>query len=66
MRDIPLTEFAAKHGQTRAAEMLGITQGALSKALRVGRRVTVCLGDDGTLSAHELRPFPSQQPKTAA
>lgn len=66
MRHIPLTEFAAEHGQTKAAEMLGVTQGALSKALRVGRRVTVTFNDDGTLTAHELRPFPSQQPKSAA
>jgi predicted transcriptional regulator len=66
MRHIPLTEFAAEHGQTKAAEMLGITQGALSKALRVGRRVTVSFGDDGSLTAQELRPFPAQQSKSAA
>lgn len=61
MRRIPLTEFAKEHGHTKAAQMLGCTQGALSKAIRVGRDVVVTLGDDGSLSAQEQRPFPSQR-----
>ena len=61
MRRIPLSEFATELGQTKAAEMLGMTQGALSKALRVGRDIVVNCNDDGTFSAEEIRPFPSQQ-----
>lgn len=61
VRRIPLSEFAAEHGQTKAAAMLGMTQGALSKAIRVGRDVCVTLEEDGSLSAQEKRPFPSQK-----
>ena len=61
MRRIPLNEFAKEHGHTKAAQMLGCTQGALSKAIRVGRNVVVTLKDDGSLSAEEQRPFPSKK-----
>ncbi|MNH29103.1 Cro [compost metagenome] len=61
MRRIPLSEFAKEHGHTKAALMLGCTQGALSKAIRVGRDVFVTFEDDGSLSAQEQRPFPSQK-----
>ena len=64
MRRIPLSDFAKEHGHTKAAQMLGCTQGALSKAIRVGRDVVVTCNEDGSLSALEQRPFPSQ--KTAA
>jgi DNA-binding transcriptional LysR family regulator len=61
MRRIPLSDFAKEHGHTKAAQMLGCTQGALSKAIRVGRDVFVTRNEDGSLSAEELRPFPSQK-----
>lgn len=61
MRRIPLTEFAKEHGHTKAAQMLGCTQGALSKALRVGRDIFVTCHENGTYTAQELRPFPSQK-----
>ncbi len=64
MRRIPLSDFAKEHGHTKAAQMLVCTQGALSKAIRVGRDVVVTCNEDGSLSALEQRPFPSQ--KTAA
>lgn len=64
MRRIPLSEFAKEHGHTKAAQMLGCTQGALSKAIRIGRDVVVTFNEDGSLSALEQRPFPSQ--RTAA
>lgn len=60
MKRIPLSEFSEKHGQTEAAKLLGLTQGALSKALRVGRSVHVLAHDDGSYTAEEHRPFPSQ------
>lgn len=60
MRRIPLSEFAKEHGHTKAAQMLGCTQGALSKAIRVGRDVVVTCNEDGSHSALEQRPFPSQ------
>lgn len=64
MKRTPLSEFAAHHGQAKAAELLGLTQGAVSKAIRVGRDIVVNCADDGTFTAVEQRPFPSQ--KTAA
>ncbi|WP_313087203.1 Cro/CI family transcriptional regulator [Stutzerimonas nitrititolerans] len=66
MRRIPLKEFAEAKGQTEAAKSLGLTQGALNKALRVGREIYVIEHADGTHTAEELRPFPSQQPKSRA
>ncbi|WP_337056319.1 Cro/CI family transcriptional regulator [Pseudomonas sp. USHLN015] len=66
MRRMKLSDFAAEIGQTKAAEMLGLTQGALNKALRVGREIFVTEHDDGSISAEELRPFPSQQKTQAA
>lgn len=63
MRRIPLNDFATERGQVQAASLLGMTQGALSKALRVGRSIYVTEHDDGTLTAEEVRPFPSQPAK---
>jgi hypothetical protein len=60
MSRIPLQEFAREYGQTKAATLLGLTQGSLNKALRVGRDVYVTKHEDGSFSAEELRPFPSQ------
>lgn len=66
MRQVTLTEFAAEHGHTKAALLLGVTQGAVSKALRVRREVVVICHADGTYTAQETRPFPSQpNPKAA-
>lgn len=67
MRRIPLTDFIReKKGQVAAAEVLGMSQGALSKALRLGRSVFITEHDDGSVTAEEVRPFPSQQGKTEA
>lgn len=66
MRRIPLHEFATEKGQVQAATLLGMSQGALSKALRVGRAVFVTEHEDGTFSAEETRPFPSQNGKSDA
>ncbi len=66
MRRIPLNEFAAEKGQTQAAKLLGLTQGALNKAMRVGREIYVTELKGGKYAAEELRPFPSQSQKTQA
>lgn len=67
MRRIPLADFIReKKGQVAAAEVLGMSQGALSKALRLGRSVFITEHDDGSVTAEEVRPFPSQQGKTEA
>ncbi|WP_019363408.1 Cro/CI family transcriptional regulator [Pseudomonas asplenii] len=67
MSRITLTQFADSKGQTKAAKLLGMTQGALNKALRVGRDIYVTELPDGSFQAEEVRPFPSQaQPKKTA
>ncbi|AUR80812.1 Cro/CI family transcriptional regulator [Pseudomonas aeruginosa] len=66
MHRISLKEFAAKKGQTKAAALLGLTQGALSKALRAGREIYVAENADGTFSAEETKPFPTQPSRAVA
>lgn len=60
MSNIQLKDFARERGQPEAAMLLGVTQGALSKAIRVGRNISVIPQPDGTFSAEETRPFPSR------
>jgi hypothetical protein len=60
---ITLNEFSIEHGQTKAAGLLGMSQGALNKALRVGRDIYVTKKLDGSYVAEEVRPFPSQSLK---
>lgn len=66
MKRISMKVFVADKGQTEAAIALGVTQGAISKALRAGRDIYVTEHDDGTFSAEELRPFPAPTKKSAA
>ncbi|MBI6556538.1 hypothetical protein YA0850_29685 [Pseudomonas veronii] len=66
MSRIPLSQFAETNGQTKTAVLLGMTQGALNKALRVGRDVYVIEHGDGKYTAEELRPFPVQSAKRTA
>lgn len=57
---IPLSVFARKrHAWT--AKCLGMTQGALSKAIRMGRAIYVIQEGDGSIRAVEERPFPSSR-----
>jgi hypothetical protein len=59
-----LKDFAKDRGQPEAALLLGLTQGALSKAIRVGRNIIVTRENDGTFTAEERRPFPARsEPK---
>ena len=61
MKRIPFSDFVAEKGQESAASHLGVTQGAISKALRAGRALFVTMHDDGTFTAEETKPFPAQQ-----
>ena len=60
MKRVHLKDFAKVRGQPEAASLLGITQGALSKAIRLGRDVSVTEHTDGTFTAIETRNFPSR------
>ncbi|QBX68685.1 Cro/CI family transcriptional regulator [Serratia quinivorans] len=61
MQKISLKDFAHREGQAKAAELLGVRQSAISKAIKRGRKVVVTILDDGTVGAEELKPFPSQK-----
>lgn len=60
MPSIPLEQFASDKGQATAAQLLGMTQGALSKAIRLRRNITVTQNPDGSFTGTEVRAFPSQ------
>lgn len=60
MSTLHLRDFAKDRGQPEAASLLGLTQGALSKAIRVGRNIIVTHEADGTFTAEERRPFPAR------
>ncbi|WP_277592950.1 Cro/CI family transcriptional regulator [Pseudomonas chlororaphis] len=65
MQRIPLAEYAARrHALT--ASRLGMSQGALSKAIREGRSIFVLESDGGCISAVEEKPFPGQRRENAA
>lgn len=59
MKRVNLAEYVDDHGQAKTAEVIGVTQGAISKALRVGRKIFINQLPDGKIEAEEHRPFPS-------
>ena len=61
MNQIPLSELAAQIGQAAVAEAFGVTPAAVHKAIRLGRQIMVSVHDDGSYTAQELRPFPSNK-----
>ncbi|WP_063657737.1 Cro/CI family transcriptional regulator [Candidatus Arsenophonus triatominarum] len=63
MKTYSLINFVKKIGQAEAARKLGIYQSAISKALRMRRRITVLIHDDGKVEAEEVKPFPSSNIK---
>lgn len=66
MTMVPLKDFAKGHGQPHAASLLGMTQGALSKAIRIGRMVYVSPQTDGSFAAIEVRSFPARHDREAS
>lgn len=65
MRRISLSEFAAEKGQTKAAELLGLYQSALCKAIKSGRDIQVIENEDGSYTAEETRKFPTNSKSVA-
>ena len=66
MKKTPLPDLVAERGQAAVAKALGVSPAAISKALSADRNILVTVRRDGSLEAHELRPFPSQQRRDAA
>lgn len=58
MEKIPLKNYVETHGQAKAASEIGVTQGAISKALITKRNIYV-FHQNGKLIAEEIRRFPS-------
>ncbi|HGT9288262.1 Cro/CI family transcriptional regulator [Enterobacter kobei] len=63
MMTLTLKDYASEVGQVRAGESLGVTQIAISKAVRSGRNIVVHVADDGKVSAFESKPFPAKAKK---
>jgi predicted DNA-binding protein (UPF0251 family) len=63
MMTFTLKDYASEIGQVKAGERLGVTQIAISKAVRSGRNIVVHVADNGKVSAFENRPFPAKRSK---
>ena len=55
---ISLAEYVAEVGQVKAAHAIGVHQTAISKAIRVGRKIFVNKLPTGEVTATEYRDFP--------
>lgn len=66
MQRTSLKEFVSEVGQLKAAQALRMTQGAISKALRVEREVYVISLGGGEYRAEEIKPFPAQTQRLAS
>ncbi|UAN58015.1 Cro/CI family transcriptional regulator [Serratia sp. JSRIV004] len=60
MMTFTLKEYVAENGQLRTGNHLGVTQIAISKALRAGRHIFVQVSNEGKIAAYETKPFPSK------
>ncbi|HCM6144865.1 Cro/CI family transcriptional regulator [Klebsiella aerogenes] len=58
---IKLKDYAQRFGQTKAAQDLGVYQSAIFKAITSKRDITVIVHADGSVSAEELKSFPSNR-----
>ncbi|UXN34384.1 Cro/CI family transcriptional regulator [Avibacterium paragallinarum] len=61
MNRIPLSDYVKTYGQAATAKAVGVTQGAISKALDKARNIFVIPDETGKIRAEEVRPFPSKK-----
>ncbi|MFC0669444.1 Cro/CI family transcriptional regulator [Azotobacter chroococcum] len=64
MNQISLHDLVIQIGQAAVARAIGVSPAAIHKAIMRNRKITVTINDDGSYTAHELRPFPSQKTDT--
>lgn len=57
---LTLKEFTERVGQTKAAQMLGMRQSAISKAISAGRNIYVQILSNGSVLAEETKQFPAK------
>ncbi|WP_112070765.1 Cro/CI family transcriptional regulator [Klebsiella grimontii] len=55
---ISLADYVGEVGQAKADDAIGVHQTAISKAIRVGRKIFVNTLPDGKIKAEEIKPFP--------
>lgn len=60
MNELALKDYVKQHGQDKTAKEIGVTQGAISKAIREGRNILLTSTDAG-IKAIEIKPFPSNK-----
>ena len=61
MDKVTLADYVKENGQAKAADIIGVHQTAISKAVRVGRKIFITTLPDGQVVAEEHRPFPSSK-----
>lgn len=66
MKKTPLPELVERIGQAAVAKGLDVSAPAIAKALKAERVIQVTEHEDGSFTAEEIRPFPSQQQKKSA
>jgi sRNA-binding carbon storage regulator CsrA len=52
---ILLSDFCREHGQGRAAEILGVTQGSVSLMIKAGRKIYIVRDESGEFYGEEIR-----------
>ncbi|HEJ7994962.1 TPA: hypothetical protein SMI16_000368 [Serratia liquefaciens] len=57
-----LADYVKENGQAKAADVIGVHQTAISKAIRTNRKIFVTTLPNGKVEAEELRPFPCVKP----
>lgn len=55
-----LQEYVSENGQVKAAELLGVTQSAICKALKYRREIYI-EEKDGNVTSYEVKKFPSDR-----
>lgn len=59
-------DYAKRFGQTKTANDLGVYQSAINEAIFSQRDITVIIHADSSVSAEEIKPFPSIRRESAA
>lgn len=62
MHPVTLAQYVAEQSQESASKRLGLSQAAISKAIKAGRTIYVFASETGTTVAVELKAFPAGSP----
>lgn len=59
MHPVTLAQYVADQSQESASKRLGLSQAAISKAIKARRSIYVFVSETGTAAAVELKAFPA-------